>query len=86
MIQNPSGATLELRPDLEQVLALIDQFNPTEKLLIRRHLEEDWAAQFEALLDRIQARVPANISVEEVYADVAEAIRDVRAGYDATRA
>jgi pentose-5-phosphate-3-epimerase len=70
--------------DLEQVLTLIDQFGATEKLLIRRHLERDWAEQFAALMDRIQARVPPDISEEEVYDDVAEAIREVRAGYGDT--
>jgi hypothetical protein len=70
--------------ELEEVLTLIDQFDAAKKLLIRRHLERDWAEQFAALLDRIQARVPSDIPEEEVYADVAEAIREVRAGYGDT--
>ena len=73
-----------LELDLEQVLTLIDQFDATEKLLIRRHLERDWAEQFAALLDRIQARVSLDISEEEVYTDVAEAIREARVGYEDT--
>jgi hypothetical protein len=72
--------TIETKVDLNLVLELIDQLPPTEKLLVRRHLEQDWAERLAALLDRIQAGAPTGISDDEVAADVAEAIREVRAG------
>jgi len=70
----------EQRPELERVLVLIDRFSPEDKLFLRRYLEQDWAEQFAALLDRVQSRVPDTISEQEVARDVAEAIRAVRAG------
>lgn len=80
MLKPATSAKLELRFDVEQVIDLINQFSAEEKLRIRRHLEQDWARQFAALLDRIQARVPQQLSEAEVAADVDEAIREVRAG------
>lgn len=82
MMDALQGTNNQANLELEEVLTLIDQFGATEKLLIRRHLERDWAEQFAALLDRIQARVSPDISEEEVYTDVAEAIREARAGYE----
>ncbi len=73
-------AGLEQRLGINQVLALIDQFPPEDQLRIRRHLEENWAEKLGALFDRVQSRVPDTISEQEVMNDVAEAIRDVRAG------
>jgi O-phosphoseryl-tRNA(Cys) synthetase len=84
MMDALQGTNNQTISELEQVLTLINQLGATEKLLIRRHLERDWAEQFAALMDRIQARVPPDISEEEVYADVAEAIREVRADYGDT--
>jgi len=84
MMDALQGTNNQTISELEQVLTLINQLGATEKLLIRRHLERDWAEQFAALLDRIQARVPPDISEEEVYADVAKAIREVRADYGDT--
>jgi len=48
--------TLQLSIGFEQVLSLVDQLGPAERLLVSRHLDQNWAEQFEALLDRIQAR------------------------------
>jgi hypothetical protein len=79
MEKNTSQVTLQLNIGLEQVLSLVDQLGPAERLLVSRHLDQNWAEQFEALLDRIQARVPSEISETEVLHDVAEAIREVRA-------
>jgi hypothetical protein len=50
--------TLQLNIGLEQVLSLVDQLGPAERLLVSRHLDQSWAEQFAGLLDRIQARVP----------------------------
>ena len=71
--------TLQLSIGLEQVLSLVDQLGPAERLLVSRHLDQSWAEQFTELLDRIQARVPPQISEAEVLRDVAEAVREVRA-------
>lgn len=71
--------TLQLNIGFEQVLSLVDQLEPAERLLVSRHLDQTWAEQFAALLDRIQARVPPEISEAEVLRDVAEAVREVRA-------
>lgn len=79
MDKNTSQVTLQLNIGFEQVLSLVDQLGPAERLLVSRHLDQSWAEQFAALLDRIQARVPPEISESEVLRDVAEAVRDVRA-------
>lgn len=79
MDKNTSEVTLQLNIGFEQVLSLVDQLGPAERLLVSRHLDQSWAEQFAALLDRIQARVPPEISESEVLRDVAEAVRDVRA-------
>jgi len=79
MDKNTSQVTLQLNIGFEQVLSLVDQLGPAERLLVSRHLDQSWAEQFAALLDRIQARVPPEISESEVLRDVAEAARDVRA-------
>lgn len=78
MDKNINQVTLQLNIGLEQVLSLVDQLGPTERLLVSRHLDQSWAEQFAALLDRIQARVPPEISEAEVLRDVAEAVREVR--------
>ncbi len=69
--------TLEL--SISQILSLIDQLEPAEQLLVSRRLDQTWAERFEALLDRVQARVPSEIPEAEVLRDVAEAVREVRA-------
>ena len=79
MDKNTSQVTLQLSIGFEQVLFLVDQLGPAERLLVSRHLDQSWAEQFAALLDRIQARVPPEISEAEVLRDVAEAVREVRA-------
>lgn len=79
MDKNTSQVTLQLNIGFEQVLSLVDQLGPAERLLVSRHLDQSWAEQFTALLDRIQARVRPEISESEVLRDVAEAVRDVRA-------
>ena len=79
MDKSISQVTPQLNIGLEQVLYLVDQLGPTERLLVSRHLDQSWAEQFAALLDRIQARVPPEISEAEVLRDVAEAVREVRA-------
>jgi len=79
MEKSASQVTLQLNIDLEQVLSLVDQLGPAERLLVSRHLDQTWAEQFEALLDRIQARVPPDILEAEVLRDVAEAVREARA-------
>ncbi len=79
MDKNTSQVTLQLNIGFEQVLSLVDQLGPAERLLVSRHLDQSWAEQFAALVDRIQARVPPEISESEVLRDVAEAVRDVRA-------
>jgi hypothetical protein len=79
MDRNASQVTLQLSIGFEQVLSLVDQLGPAERLLVSRHLDQSWEEQFTALLDRIQARVPPDISEAEVLRDVAEAVREVRA-------
>ncbi len=81
MDKNTSQVTLQLNIGFEQVLSLVDQLGPAERLLVSRHLDQSWAEQFAALLDRIQARVPPEISESEVLRDVAEAVREVRASF-----
>jgi len=79
MDKNMNQVTLQLNIGLEQVLSLVDQLGPAERLLVSRHLDQSWAEQFAGLLNRIQARVSPQISEAEVLHDVAEAIREVRA-------
>ena len=79
MDKNTSQVTLQLSIDLEQVLSLVDQLGPAVRLLVSRHLNQTWAEEFTALPDRIQSRVPPEISEAKVLRDVAEAVREARA-------
>ena len=52
MDKSTGQVTLQLSIGFEQVLSLVDQLGPAERLLVSRHLDQNWAEQFEALLDR----------------------------------
>jgi hypothetical protein len=77
-VSRQDQVVLRLSIGLGEIFSLIDQLGPAERLLVSRHLDQTWADQFEVLLNRIQARVPPEISEEEVLRDVAEAVREVR--------
>lgn len=77
-VSRQDQVVLKLSIGLGEIFSLIDQLGPAERLLVSRHLDQTWADKFEVLLNRIQARVPPEISEEEVLRDVAEAVREVR--------
>lgn len=65
-------------PRIEEVWELVTKLQPQEQQIIRRRLNETWAKSFGRVLDSIEARLPRNISEEEIQADIEAAIREVR--------
>src|SRR5437868_2267675 len=45
----------------------------------------DWSRRFDDLVDRIQARIPAGVSPEEIEADITAAREEVREAHKARR-
>jgi hypothetical protein len=47
--------------------------------------DDEWRARFEALVERIQSRIPPDVTPEQIEADVAAAVAEVRQARRARR-
>lgn len=63
----------------DDLLKVVDTLSPEQKQLLRQHIDGSWASRFGKALDNIRANIPADLSDEEIQADIEAAIRDVRA-------
>lgn len=59
----------------------VDLLSDEQKAILRHKLNDEWSRDFGRVVGEIRASVPADISEEEVMADIEEAIREVRTGH-----
>ncbi|GIK65247.1 MAG: hypothetical protein BroJett018_30410 [Chloroflexota bacterium] len=64
--------------EFEQILESVDKLTSEQKEILRRKLDGEWASEFRAAINAIRADMPADISEEEIQADIERAIEEVR--------
>lgn len=71
--------------DRESVADLVRQ--AIDEYLVKRYPDcRDWGERFDTLVARIQRRVPADVTPEQIEADISAARQEVREAHRATRA
>jgi hypothetical protein len=64
--------------EFETLLDVVEQLSPEQKHILRQRLDDDWASRFRQVVTAIRADIPADLSEEEINADIEAAIAEVR--------
>jgi len=67
----------EVEIPFNQLLTIVDRLPPKERIILRKSLDKSWEERFEATLAKLREKTKG-FTPEEVEANVAEAVREVR--------
>ena len=79
-------ALKHLAVEEQQSVALLVRRAVDEFLARRFEEHNDWGERFDALVSRIQSRIPAHLTSEQIEADIGAAREEVRQMHQAARA